>query len=54
MRRVIESHEDEVRQVRGVLDRTVEVKMEYEDVIKELLSIEDVKDMVIEICMRNR
>jgi len=40
--------------VRGVLERTVEVKIEYEDVIKELLLIDDVKDLVIDICMRNR
>lgn len=40
--------------MRGVLERTVEVKIEYEDVIKELLLIDDVKDLVIDICMRNR
>lgn len=40
--------------LRGVIERTVDVKMEYEDVIKELLQMDTVKDLVIEICMKNR
>ena len=44
----------EIEEMRGMLQRTVEVKMEYEGVIKEMLEDERVRDMVIEICLRKR
>ncbi len=40
--------------MKGVLERTVEVKSEYEGVLRELLMHDGIKDFVIEICMRNR
>ena len=40
--------------MRGMLERTIQVKLEYEEVIKALLNEESVKDLVLEICLRNR
>jgi hypothetical protein len=54
IRRALEASEEQVMLVRGVLERTVDVKIEYEEVIKELLLCDNMKELVIEICMRNR
>jgi hypothetical protein len=43
-----------VSEVRNMLERTIDVKMEYEEVIKALLAEDNVRDMVLEICLRNR
>jgi hypothetical protein len=40
--------------MKSMLERTVEVKLEYETVIKQLLLEEATKDLVVEICRRNR
>lgn len=40
--------------LRSLLERTVDVKLEYETVIKQLLQEEAVKDLVVDICMRTR
>lgn len=40
--------------MRGMIQRTIEVKMEYEGVIKELLDDQRVRDLVIEICLKKR
>jgi hypothetical protein len=40
--------------MRGMIQRTIEVKMEYEGVIKELLEDQRVRDLVIEICLKKR
>ena len=37
-----------------MIQRTIEVKMEYEGVIKELLEDQRVRDLVIEICLKKR
>ncbi len=37
-----------------MLERTIEVKLEYEEVIKALLEEETVRDLVLEVCLRNR
>ena len=37
-----------------MLERTIEVKLEYEEVIKALLAEETVRDIVLEVCLRNR
>jgi len=45
-----------VRGVQEILDKTVEVKLEYEEVIRELLisAGNEVRDLVIQICMKKR
>lgn len=48
------AREREVCEVRDVLAQTVEVKIEYEEVIRELLEDERVRDVVLEICLKNR
>jgi hypothetical protein len=40
--------------MREMIQRTIEVKMEYEDVIKELLEDNRVRDLIIETCLRKR
>lgn len=40
--------------MKDVLEKTVEVKLEYEEVIKQLLLDDNIKDYVIEICVRQR
>jgi len=45
---------EELKALDAVLERTVTVKLEYEEVIKQLLLNDDVKDYVIEVCMQNR
>ncbi len=37
-----------------MIQRTIEVKMEYEGVIKELLDDQRVRDLVIDICLKKR
>lgn len=47
-------HDEQLRSMKGALERTVEVKLEYETVIKHLLQIDNLKELVIDICMRTR
>ena len=40
--------------MRAMIHRTIEVKMEYEGVIKELLEDITVRELVIDICLKKR
>jgi hypothetical protein len=40
--------------MRGMIKRTIDIKVEYEDVIKELLEDNRVRDLIIETCLRKR
>ena len=50
----VKERDDQVAEMRNMLERTIEVKLEYEEVIKALLAEESVRDMVLEVCLRNR
>lgn len=54
LQKVVLGQSDQLRALNGVLERTVNVKLEYEEVIKQLLLNDSIKDHVIEVCMRNR
>jgi hypothetical protein len=50
----LKDKEEQLGDARNMLERTIEVKLEYEEVIKALLSEEAVRDLVLEVCLRNR
>lgn len=50
----LKDKEDQLGDVRNMLDRTIEVKLEYEEVIKALLAEDAVRDLVLEVCLKNR
>lgn len=50
----LKDKEEQLGDARNMLERTIEVKLEYEEVIKALLAEEAVRDLVLEVCLRNR
>ena len=50
----LKEREEQLGEARNMLERTIEVKLEYEEVIKALLAEEAVRDLVLEVCLRNR
>ena len=50
----LKDKEDQLGDVRNMLERTIEVKLEYEEVIKALLAEDAVRDLVLEVCLKNR
>ena len=50
----LKDKEEQLGDARNMLERTIEVKLEYEEVIKALLAEEAVRDLVLEVCLQNR
>ena len=50
----LKDKEEQLGEARNMLERTIEVKLEYEEVIKALLAEDAVRDLVLEVCLRNR
>ena len=50
----LKEREEQLGEARNMLERTIEVKLEYEEVIKALLAEEAVRELVLEVCLRNR
>jgi hypothetical protein len=50
----LKDREEQLGEARNMLERTIEVKLEYEEVIKALLAEEAVRDLVLDVCLRNR
>jgi len=50
----LKDKEEQLGEARNMLERTIEVKLEYEEVIKALLAEEAVRDLVLEVCLQNR
>ena len=51
---IIGAQQREIESMRAMIQRTIEVKMEYEDVIKDLLEDHRVRDLIIETCLKKR
>ncbi len=54
MQGALRTREEQVSGLEEMLARTVEVKLEYEEVIRQLLMHEGIRDYVVEICKLNR
>lgn len=50
----VKERDDQIGEMKNMLEKTIEVKLEYEEVIKALLAEESVRDLVLEVCLRNR